>query len=515
MSFTAEIGHYVGATSDYTTEIAQWLTDGVKTVVSRIGALAPDMLEQFATTAAITDGNGVNLAAKGRVLMVERDASSSANANDDLRTAKPVKLQFKNQLSSTTSLYYAPPEDPKYYVEAGTLYIKPTPSAAEAGVVHHVTFGAVDDTNETIAYFPDEFKKHVVLWVAMNVLHAKMIDTYGRLPTDLDADQTTFDAISDFSDGISMTTGLPSAVSVSSSLPSAISVSTNLPSAFSVSSSLPSAISVSTDLPSDFSITSEVGTLPALKAMPSISSEVADALTNAKNFMDNAASVGVTTDVEDWLNNEDVEMVDSTLQAISTELQRANTHLAQHQDLQQSEMNDWRQEVEQYQAVVQSEVQGMQAQLAKYQADLAKESAQMQEEVSKYQAEVSKESQRTQVDVSRYQAELAKESAQMQEEIGKYQAELSKEQARIQAEMSKYQGEVQKESARVQSELAEYQANVARKFQSYSAKIQKETTAYQWLQTQLQYVQQMHEQCWAPYQGAMTDQNTSYARPRK
>ena len=103
----------------------------------------------------------------------------------------------------------------------------------------------------------------------------------------------------------------------------------------------------------------------------------------------------------------------------------------------------------------------------------------------------------------------------MQEEIGKYQAELSKEQARIQAEMSKYQGEVQKESARVQSELAEYQANVARKFQSYSAKIQKETTAYQWLQTQLQYVQQMHEQCWAPYQGAMTDQNTSYARPRK
>jgi len=378
-----------------------------------------------------------------------------------------------------------------------------------------MSLGAVNDTNETIAYFPDEFKKHVVLWVAMNVLHAKMIDTYGRLPTDLDADQTTFDAISDFSDGIGMSIGLPSAVSVSSSLPSALSVSTSLPSAFSVSSSLPSAISVSTSLPSDFSITSEVGTVPSLKAMPSISGEVADALTNAKNLFDNQSGLGVSTDVEDWLNAEDVEMVESVLQTVATELQRASTHLAQHQNAQQVQMNDWRQEVEQYQAVVQSEVQGMQAQLAKYQADLAKESAQMQEEVSKYQAEVSKESQRTQVDVSRYQAELSKETAQMQEEIGKYQAELSKEQARIQAEMSKYQGEVQKESARVQSELAEYQANVARKFQSYSAKIQKETTAYQWLQTQLQYVQQMHEQCWAPYQGAMSDQNTSYARPRK
>ena len=401
MSFTAEIGHYAGSTSSYATPIAQWLTDAVKVVVVRIGALAPDMLEQFATTVAITDGNGVNLAAKGKILMVERDASSSANTNDDLRTAKPVKLQFKNQLSSTSSLYYAPKEDPKYYVEAGTLYIKPTPSAAEAGVVHHVTYGALNDTNETIAYFPDEFKKHVVLWVAMNVLHAKMVDMIALLPTDLDGDLTTFDAISDFSATMASTISLPGAFSVSTSL-------------------------------------------PALQAMPSISGEVADAMTNAKHFLDNAGGeAGLTTDVEDWLNNEDVEMVDSTLQTIATELQRANAHLAQHQAEQQKQMNAWRQEVEQY------------------------------------------------------------------------QAELQEEGAMRGHDMSKYQAEVARESARIQGELAEYQANIAKKYQAFNSRIQKEIQKYQWYQGQLAYVQQMYEQCWAPYQGAMTDQNTSYARPRK
>ena len=401
MSFTAEIGHYAGSTSNYATPIAQWLTDAVKVVVARIGALAPDMLEQFATTAAVTDGNGVSLAAKGRVLMVERDASSAANTNDDLRTAKPVKLQFKNQLSSTSSLYYAPKEDPKYYVEAGTLYIKPNPSAAEAGVVHHVAYGAVNDSNETIATFPDEFKKHVVLWVAMNVLHAKMVDMMVQLPTDLDGDLTTFDAISDFSATMASTISLPGAFSVSTSLPD-------------------------------------------LQAMPSISGEVADAMTNAKHFLDNAGGeAGLTTDVEDWLNNEDVEMVDSMLQTIATELQRANAHLAQHQAEQQKQMNAWRQEVEQY------------------------------------------------------------------------QAELQEEGAIKGHDMSKYQAEVSRETARIQGELAEYQANIAKKYQAFNARIQKEIQKYQWYQSQLAYVQQMYEQCWAPYQGAMTDQNTSYARPRK
>ena len=67
----------------------------------------------------------------------------------------------------------------------------------------------------------------------------------------------------------------------------------------------------------------------------------------------------------------------------------------------------------------------------------------------------------------------------------------------------------------MQSELAEYQANIAKKFQSYTAKIQKETTAYQWLQGQMQYVKSMYEECWAPYQGAVIDQNTSFAGVRK
>lgn len=400
MSFTAEIGHYAGSTGlgDYSTQIVQWLKDARNGVIARIGALAPDMLVNFSTTSNVTNDSGLDITPLGKILFVERDASEGSV---DVRGAKPVPVQFKNQISSTTSLYYAPAEEPKYYTSAGTLFVKPAPTANQPATVHYVDIaGTINDTNETIANFPDEFYKHIILWVSMNVLHAKMVDMFAKLPTDLDADLTTFDAITDFNATMASTV----------STPGEFGIDTNL---------------------------------PALESMPSISAEVADALTNAKNLVDNQNAMGISTDVEDWLNNEDIEMVDSLLQTIATEIQRASAHLSQYQADQQKAMNAWRQEVEQY------------------------------------------------------QAEIQKESAVRGQQLSRYQAEVSRE------------------SARIQTELSEYQANVAKKFQAFNTRIQKEVQKYQWYQGQLAYVQQMHEQCWAPYQGAMTDQNTAYARARK
>ena len=298
-------------------------------------------------------------------------------------------------------MYYAPAQEPKYYTSAGTLYVKPAPTTNQPATIHYVDIaGTINDTNETIANFPDEFKKHVVLWVAMNVLHAKMVAILDKLPTDLDADLTTFDAITDFGQTMASTVSTPGEFGVSTSL-------------------------------------------PALESMPAISGEVADALTNAKHFVDNAGAEGISSDVEDWLNAEDVEMVDSVLQTIATEIQRANTYLTQYQADQQKAMNTWRQEVEQY------------------------------------------------------QTEIQEESAIRGQQLARYQAEVSRE------------------SARIQGELAEYQANVAKKFQSFNTRIQKEAQKYQWYQSQLAYVQQMYQECWAPYQGAISDQNTGFARARK
>ncbi len=400
MSFTAEIGHYAGSTglSDYSTQITQWLKDARNGVIARISALAPDMLVNFSTTSNVTNDSGLAITSLGKILFVERDSSESST---DLRAAKPVPVQFKNQISSNTSLYYAPAQEPKYYTSAGTLYVKPAPTTNQPATIHYVDIaGTINDTNETIANFPDEFKKHVVLWVAMNVLHAKMVAILDKLPTDLDADLTTFDAITDFGQTMASTVSTPGEFGVSTSL-------------------------------------------PALESMPAISGEVADALTNAKHFVDNAGAEGISSDVEDWLNAEDVEMVDSVLQTIATEIQRANTYLTQYQADQQKAMNTWRQEVEQY------------------------------------------------------QTEIQEESAIRGQQLARYQAEVSRE------------------SARIQGELAEYQANVAKKFQSFNTRIQKEAQKYQWYQSQLAYVQQMYQECWAPYQGAISDQNTGFARARK
>jgi len=508
-TFTAQIGYYAGATSDYTSEITQWLADGVKATISRAGAMNPDLLHKFSASTPVWDGGGYPVTTKGRVLLVERDSSELSS---DVRRARPVNPQFKNQIGSTTSLYYAPPEDPKYYIENGVLYVKPTPTATQPATISSVVYGAVSDTSTpSIATFPEEFYKHVVLWVAMNVLHAKTVAVLESLPTDLDTNTIVFDDISDFSETMSLATSVPSAFSVSSGLPSAIALSSSLPSAFNITTSLPSAISVSTSLPADWSITD----FPVLYPMPNIDSHVADALQNAQYFIDYEEGLGITTDVEVWLNNEDVEMVDSVLQSAATELQRAGTALQKYQAEQQSKMNDWRQEVEKYQAVVTSESQSMQAQIQKYQAELQADVEAANSELSKYQADVQRESQRTGVDIQNYQSELELKTAQMNQEVSKHQSDVSAETARIQSELARYQAEVGKESARIQSELAEYQANIAKKFQSYSAKIQKETAAYQWLQGQLQYVKSMYEDCWAPYQGAAPDQNTSYIGVRK
>ena len=437
-SFTYQIGYYTGDASDYSAEITQWLTDGVKATIARAGAMNPDLLHKFSASTPVWDGGGYPVTTKGRVLLVERDASEDAT---DIRRARPVNPQYKNQITSATSLYYAPRQEPKYYIENGVLYVKPTPTANQPATVSSVVYGAVSDTSTpSIATFPEEFYKHVVLWVAMNVLHAKTVAVLESLPTDLDANTVVFDDISDFSETMSLATSVPSAFSVSSGLPSAITVSTGLPPSFNITTSLPSAISVATALPDDWSVSE----LPVFHPMPSIDGHVADGLQNAQYFVDYQESLGVSQDIEDWLNNEDVEMVDSVLQTASTELQRAGTALQKYQAEQQSKMNNWRQEVENHQSIVSAEAQSMQAQIQKYQAELQSDIETANSELSKYQAEIQRESARTGVDIQNYQAELGLKTAQMNQEVSKHQAEVSAESARIQSEMARYQAEVGK-----------------------------------------------------------------------
>ena len=198
-SFSTQVQFYAGDTSGQTTEIVQWLPDAVKAVVSRIEAANPGLLHMFAAETVLnaTDGVSFDTTAKGRILDVQRDS----------KRCSPVSPQYRAKIGDSTSIYYAPVTDPKYYILNGTLTVLPTPTNAAPAQVSSVTYGTISDANATIASFPSEFYKHVVLWVAMNVIHSKLIDLRVALPTDLDADTTVFNALSDVDlSGISLPT---------------------------------------------------------------------------------------------------------------------------------------------------------------------------------------------------------------------------------------------------------------------------------------------------------------------
>lgn len=164
MSFTTQVQQYAGTTDFLGTETTQFLSDGVRAVISRIEPLNKSLLQLFATEVSINSGAVYALSSHDKILDVNRDGYRVI----------PVNLQHRDKLVDTDSLFYAHKSDPKYYVLNGNLIILPSPSATEIARVSLVTYGAIDDAAETIASFPDEWYKAVVLYAARMLLQLKM-----------------------------------------------------------------------------------------------------------------------------------------------------------------------------------------------------------------------------------------------------------------------------------------------------------------------------------------------------
>lgn len=243
MSFSTKIGYYAGSVSGFNNEITSWLNDGVKSIIARAGAVSPDLLYKFSHTTTLSASSGYEIAG-GRVLYVERDAIDSGT---DLHEAKLIPLNQKNQASDTSSIYFAPTTAPVYYVDNNKLYVLPAPTSDQPASIVLVNYGTVDDSAETISSFPTEFYKHVVLWVAMNILHAKLIKLTETTLASLETEITT---------------------------------------------------------------------------------EATSALTRARKLMEDDANLAnVNASVDDFISNEDPEMVETSLNTINTELNRAQKHM--------------------------------------------------------------------------------------------------------------------------------------------------------------------------------------------
>jgi len=240
MAFVDEIGYYAGSTSSKTSEITQFITNGIKWVINQIEKGNPELLPLFAQASVLTNSSPtLALSSNSRIIDVVR-----LNADDGTAEAlkcSPINAAYRSNVVNTDSIYFAGKDSPIYYIDNAVLTVKPTPTAAQTATISIV----LPDTSVTgagngIQNFPSDLYHAVILYASIQLLHNKMATLNSKLPSDLDSDTTVFDAISDISIDIALASVLPTVISMGAAgLPAAIDMdSTALPAAITVSSSL-------------------------------------------------------------------------------------------------------------------------------------------------------------------------------------------------------------------------------------------------------------------------------------
>ena len=441
MAFVDEVGYYAGSTTNKNTHISKFLANGVQWVINQVEKTNPDMLPLFASVQTLTNvAPQLVLSTNSKILDVVRN---SADSNGELLKCSPINAAFRSNATNTDSIYYASVNSPVYYIENAILSILPEPTAnqnAKISIVLPDT--SVAHSDSAIDNFPSEMYHAVVLYAAGQLIHNKMTDVNAKLPTDLDADTTPFNAITDIAGSISLI---------------------SLPTFANASKSLPSTIAIASSLPTDYAITTN---LPTLSISSGHNAEYLDALASAKALIDvdmTDDDGGVAQSAAYWLADEDEEMTQATLNTAAQELQRASSYLA------------------------------------KFQADINKEVQQFTVDMQKYQAEISEEQAKANLAAAKVQSELGVDSTIASTDVAIYQAELQREQTRFNAEITKYQADVQGKMESLNYELQEWNANLQKKISLYTTVIGKLTTDYQWLQGQYQVVKSELAEFMAPY----------------
>ena len=163
-TYTSRIADYVGSYSSYTTEIARWLQDAPKDIIRRTLIASPDKAHLFSEESEFT-GN-LDISDKGQILAVSRNNKPCSEIAPNLR----------HQSADTDSLYLATVNHPVFYRRNGLLSILPAPDSAQTGKTDIVQYPIVIDVLGTISgNFPTSHEIYIIYYVAINVLHAKMV----------------------------------------------------------------------------------------------------------------------------------------------------------------------------------------------------------------------------------------------------------------------------------------------------------------------------------------------------
>ena len=270
----------LGTASD--TMLEQWLIDGCYDIVNKILKMPQSTVSshQFAKQSSVyNSAMSVDLSEIRWIEDVERGGYSCQKVSHTKR-----KFVDPSDSIGANSIYKATSSDPVYYIFNNTLTVKPNPTASEQGYYTYIPEYSISNftnTDSQIDSFPKAFYEAVLLYGSIKtVLH--LLNSF-NLNTDnikIALDQAAA-AIDKFE-------------------------SSNSDSIFG---------DEETFLTSNSQLT-----------------RVKDALDNAQYLIDNGASsmtADADKDVASYLADEDTEMVTSALSIVSSEMRRAQAHLAE------------------------------------------------------------------------------------------------------------------------------------------------------------------------------------------
>ena len=356
-------------------EMDQWMNDGVKEITNMLPMRLKRKCGTFTLlndALTVLDTDSPDAPHVGEILHVTRENADSGY----YVPCREIPAEYGDLANDSSSMHYATVTDPVWWIESksddeATLFVKPTPTAAQNAKVYHLGYTACDASEiAAISNFPNEAEYLVVLYAAIKVLQNKMNEKEGDLPSDIP--EPTLDVIS---------TSLPSDLI----LPTAPSV----PTVSSNSVILPSSVPTYTK--------------------PNVSLDFGDADNWIKIEEDNEMLQARTTMIGSQINSYNAD--------ITNELNNFNKENAEYQAELQKAVKD----TELLDANDTKKLQLFQTEVQLYQANVAKEVQGFSSVLQKYAAEISKVTESNQSKLNKYTQDMANHQSKLQKHAADYE----------------------------------------------------------------------------------------------
>lgn len=393
------------------------------------------------------------------------------------RKCQKIESDMAGPAADANSIHYASEFTPVYFVDAGTfsnpmLRVLPDDGSKIAKLVC-VAIPSVDVTTDTIVpHFPDELEELPEIYTAAWIRQREA--GYSRR-----ASQDELEAITSSGYLAAFEGDLPVFAP-----PTAPSMPTlTLP---SVPSSVLAYTSAGAEPEDTISVTTPLPTYLGPTEFTYDTTHTADALTRAQEMQDDTG-INSTLDTDSLLDDDLLDHARLGLQAISTELNRAQTSI-----------QDERAQLQEFAEELRSALGKFTGETALYQAELAKEVAEARADVQAYTAKMQDNRNVLDKDTAQYNGDLSKYQNQATAVINEhgqkasavvaeYNALVQAEGTRVQSQLSRAMGRLQQAGVRLQTmqsfdqksiaalnEAKMLQAEFDKKLGEYKAQFQKE-----------------------------------------